>query len=180
MKHVECMKFSSKTLRVTRYALRDGERGVSLIEVVVMVFVATVLLFSIAEVAKLSFRTFSAKKFEYRAVLYLNEGIEALHAMRDESWTTKIAPITVSTTQYIVPTSNSWIFTASSPGQLDGVFTRTAVLQNIFRDTADDINPGGSTPDPDTKKATVTISWVSPVGPRSLSVDTYITNYLKN
>src|SRR3989338_11318456 len=101
MKHVECMKFSSKTLRVTRYALRDGERGISLVEVVVMVFVATVLLFSIAEVAKISFHTFSAKKLEYRAVLYLNEGVEALRAMRDESWTTNIAPITASTTYYI-------------------------------------------------------------------------------
>src|SRR3989344_6133361 len=167
------MKPSSKTIH-------NGERGISLVEVVVMVFVATVLLFSIAEVAKISFHTFSAKKLEYRAVLYLNEGVEALRAMRDESWTTNIAPITASTTYYVVPTANSWTATAVSPGQLDVIFTRTVTLQNVLRDSADDIDPAGSVADPDTRKVSVAVSWTSAVGPRSLSVDVYITNYLKN
>lgn len=158
---------------------RSTERGISLLEVVVAIAVAFVLLFSISEVATLSLRVLADKKREYRAVLYLSEGAEAIRAMRDESWDAKIAPLSASTTYYLVATVNSWNVANADPGKLDGTFTRTLVPQNVWRDGADAIAPSG-TLDPATKRFTVTVSWESGLGSRAISSDFYLTNYLAN
>lgn len=159
------------------------ERGISLIEVIVVIFVATVLLFSISQVAALSFRISSEKKLEYRAVLYVQEGIEAVRAMRDESWAAKIAPLTASTTYYFIPTANSWTLSTSDPGKLDGAFTRALVSQPMHRDASDNLVPAGtpgSVYDPDTKRVSVGVMWDAVGRTRNLSTDFYITNYRKN
>ena len=155
------------------------QKGISVIEIVIVVFVATVLLFSIAQVAGISFRISTEKKLELRAGYYAQEGIEALHAMRDESWATRIGTLTASTTYYVVPTPSAWTLSASNPGVLDGIFTRTAVTQNVSRDANDDIASSG-TNDPDTKKFTVTVTWGTQTGVHALAVDAYLTNLYKN
>lgn len=162
-----------------RSKIEDRERGISLIEIIVVIFVATVLLFSISQVAALSFRISSEKKLEYRAVLYLNEGLEAVRAMRDESWTAKIAPLAASANYYFVPTANSWTLSTTDPGKVDGVFMRTVVFQPVYRDAADAIASTG-TLDPDTERFSVTLSWDVANQTRTISADAYITNYLKN
>ncbi|MDO8558506.1 MAG: hypothetical protein Q7S09_04980 [bacterium] len=162
-----------------QYAIRNSQRGISVIEVMIVIFVATVLLFSIAEVAGLSHRISSEKKLELRAGYYAHEGVEALHAMRDESWSTRIGTLSASTTYYIVPTASAWILSSSDPGALDGFFTRTAVMQNVYRDTNDDIASSG-TLDPDTKKFTITLTWGTQTGTKTLAIEAYLTNLYKN
>ena len=156
------------------------DRGISLIEVVIVVFVATVLLFSVAQLAALSFRSSQDQKLELRAAYYAEESAEALRAMRDESWNARIGSLTASTTYYFVLTANAWTLSSANPGALDGTFTRTAVMYNVSRDAADDIVSVGGTNDPDTKKFTVRLDWNTQAGSRTLSSDTYLTNLLKN
>lgn len=155
------------------------QRGISIIEIIVVIFVATILLFSIAQVAGISFRVSTEKKLELRAGYYAQEGVEALRAMRDESWATRIGTLSAGTTYYFVPTPSAWTLSGSNPGALDGVFTRTAVMQSVYRDANDDIASSG-TLDPDTKKFTITVSWSTQTGAHSLAIDTYIMNLLKN
>lgn len=156
------------------------QKGISLIEIVIVIFVATVLLFSIAQIAALSTRALTEKKLALRAAFYTREGTEALHAMRDESWVTRIGGLVASTTYYFVPTASAWTLSSVNPEALDGVFTRTAVMQNVNRDTNDDITSSGGVNDPDTKKFTVTVNWNTQTGAKTLATDMYITNLYKN
>lgn len=158
------------------------QKGISVIEVVVVVFVTTVLLYSVVQLALLSLQVSREKKLELRAAYYVHEGVEAIRAMRDESWATRIASLTASSVYYIIPASNSWIFSASNPGPLDGIFTRTAIMQNVSRDAAtDDIDAsGGGVDDPDTKRFTVSAAWNTQTGPHAFSMHMYITNLFAN
>lgn len=156
------------------------QRGISLIEIVLVIFIASTALFAIAQVAALSVRVSAEKKTELRATYYLQEGLEALHAMRDESWAARIAPLSASSTYYVAPTASAWTLSGTDPGTLDNIFTRTVVMQNVSRDINDDIASSGGTNDPDTKKFTVTVSWNTQAGTRSVNTDTYITNLYVN
>ena len=156
-----------------------NQQGISLIEVVIVTFVATTLLFSISQVVTLAARASTEKKTSLRAAYYLEEGMEALRAMRNESWTSRIGGLTASTTYYFVPTANSWTISASDPGKLDSIFTRTVIAQNVYRDGNDDISSPG-TLDVDTKKFTVAVSWQSQCGAHTLTLDTYLANLFRN
>jgi len=157
----------------------SAQKGISLIEIVIVVFVATVLLFSITQVAALAVRISSEKKVELRGIYYAQEGMEALRAMRDESWNTRISGLTASTTYYFAPSANSWTLTTTNPGALDGIFTRTVVMQGVNRGANSDIAASG-TNDPDTKKFTVLVSWNTQAATRLISTDTYLANLYKN
>jgi len=54
-------------------------------------------------------------------------------------------------------------------------FTRKVVFENTFRDATDNIVETGGINDPNTKKATVTVSWQE----KQLEIITYFTNWAK-
>src|SRR3989344_972184 len=162
------------------FVRRSSQQGISLIEIVLVIFIASTVLFAVAQVATLSLRISAEKKIELKATYYMQEGLEALHAMRDESWTTRIAPLSASTTYYVAPTASAWTLSGTNPGALDGVYTRTVVMRDVARDAGDDIVSAGGTNDPDTKKFTVTVTWNTPAGTRLVDSETYLVNMYGN
>ncbi len=147
-------------------------KGFFLIEVVVAASIISavliLLLGSIQDSVEVSQRNLERTQASY----ILEEGAEAVKAIRDVSWTT-ITALTNGTDYYLSWNGTAWALT-TTPQSVDA-FTRKVIFSPVYRDGADDIASSG-TLDANTKKVTVTTSWVVPTGSKTESLVFYIAN----
>jgi hypothetical protein len=110
---------------------------------------------------------------------YLNEeAIEAVKVLRNQGWTTHIASLTSGTTYYPVVVSDNWTLSTTNPGEINDIYTRTVVFEDVYRDGNDNIAASGSgTLDPKTRKITATTTWTDHDVDKELVIETYITNF---
>lgn len=155
--------------------------GLILLEVVISVSILLIIFLSLIAVynnyIKISLNNIPLIKSSY----LLEEGVEAVKIMRDTSWSSKIAPITLDTNYYLVYDSGLATFdvTLTPENPIDSMYQRTIVFSSVFRDSDDDIQSSG-TLDPDTLKVTVTVSWYDGSTTTAKQLSTYITNMFSN
>ena len=155
------------------------EKGFGLIEILIVT-----ALIGIAFVALVAFLINSAG-LTFRvtrnteAVALAEEGVEAVRSLRDESWDTNIAALSAGATYYPVISGNQWTLTATDPGPVNNLYTRTVTVNNVNRDVNDDIAAAG-TPDPNTKEVIVVVTWAERQQTNDVTLTTYITNFLSN
>ncbi len=110
--------------------------------------------------------------------MLLVEGIEVVKFLRDESWSTKIEPLSTSTPHYLIFTSGDWeVLATSTP--IDNVFTRWFVFEDVYRDGNDDIAAVG-TYDPDILKLSMYVAATTKGSTTTESIQTYIANIFGN
>ena len=154
--------------------------GVGLVEVIVVVSIASVAFAALLSSAVFFLRGGLSSADRAQALYLLEEGVEAMRFMRDQGYTVNIAPNVNTGTFYLAPTTGG--FEATSTAQTDlGAFTRTVSLARVFRRNSDnDIVPQSSSDpkaiDPDTALLTVSVTW--PEG--TISTQTYITDLYDN
>ena len=156
---------------------RATQKGIVLIEVVIVVaillMVATGLIFANVVYIKTGSFTLSSTK----ATLLAQEGVEAVKYIRTSGWDSNIDSLTTGTTYYLAFEPSAWSAT-STEEVIDGKFFRSFVLDNVDRDSDSDIASSG-TLDSNTKKLTVSVSWVGMTGTTTKQIETYITNFLE-
>ncbi len=162
------------------YLYRGSERGMGIVEAVVVIAIASAAFGAILGSAVFFLRGGMANADRVQAAYLLDEGVEALRFLRDEGYTANILPL-VGTTFDVgaVPTG----YVATSTGALHlGAFTRTISMEAVHRRTSDDIIvPAGSadphTLDPGTVAVSVTVTW-----PRGIPITatTYISDIHEN
>ena len=108
----------------------------------------------------------------------LEEGLEAVTLLRDQSWTANIAPLAASTTFSLYYNGTTWT-KGTTTEYIDGTFVRNFVLNSVTRNGSDQISASGTT-DPNTRKVTVTISYPQGGGTTTQSLSKYITNLYAN
>ncbi|MCH8821839.1 type II secretion system protein [Patescibacteria group bacterium] len=113
------------------------------------------------------------------AVSLAKEGMEAVRNMRDESWKLNIKDLLTSTTYYPEISGNKWTLTTTAPPLINGLYTRTVLIDSVDRDVNADIVPSG-TLDDNTKRITVTVTWKENQKTEDVTIETYITNFLDN
>ena len=114
------------------------------------------------------------------AVSLAKEGMEAVRNMRDESWNLNIKDLTTSTTYYPVISGNKWTLTSTDPVLVNGLYTRTVLIDSVDRDVINaNIVPSG-TLELNTKRITVTVTWKENQKTEDVTIETYITNFLDN
>ena len=165
-----------KLLSTKRICLhKNAYRGFGLIEIVVGAAVLTTSLLGISfyyqQALKVSQRTGNF----VRAGFLMEEGIEVAKFFRDTSWT-NISGFTPGTTYYLSWTGSTWATTTTNTF-VDGMFERKLVIDNVSRDSNDDIVSSGGTLDAGTKKATVSVSWNEKGATTTKTVSTYLTNF---
>ncbi len=148
-------------------------QGFFLIEVIVAASIIAVslilLLGSIGDSVEASRRSLERTQASY----LLEEGVEAVKAIRDGAWSS-ISTTTNGTTYYLAWGGSAWALT-TTPQTIDG-FTRSVVFAAVARDVNDDIVMSGGTVDTGTRKVTVTTSWSAPSGIKTESLQLYIAN----
>jgi Tfp pilus assembly protein PilE len=151
-------------------------KGVGLVEVMIGIAIvvgatlASFVYFSLAiKVARQSAET-------VQAALLVEEGMEAIRAIRDNGYSTHITVIPTDTNRYLAFSGSEWQAT-STPSVIEGIFTRTFTLGEVRRDGSDDIVLSGGTIDPDVVEVRVVVSWEDESGgTKDLEASTYIAN----
>lgn len=149
--------------------MRDG---FGLIEIIIVVSIVTVTLFAFLQVGIAGIKLLRNEKENLEAVLLLQEALEAVRSVRDESWTANIALLTNGTAYYPVVENSKWKLTASNPGLVNNKYARSVSFEQVLRDGEDKISSTGTT-DPDTRKVMAAVSWSD----KTRTIATYITNF---
>jgi prepilin-type N-terminal cleavage/methylation domain-containing protein len=156
-----------------------NSRGMGLIEILIVLAIL-----GIGFLAIISFLIFSRGISHQtvrstEATSLAEEGVEAVRRLRDQSWSGNIADKAVATNYYLVISGGSWTLSASNPGVINNLYTRTVRFDNVYRDGSNNISSSGNL-DPNTKKLTVRVSWQEGSRNKEVVLTTYITNFLNN
>jgi len=155
------------------------EKGVGLIEIIIVGAILAIAFIGIVSFLINSRGITFQNTRNTQATSLTEEAMEAVRSMRDESWATSIATLTSGTTYYPVISGNKWTLDTTNPGPINGLYTRTVVIEDINRDANDDI-AGFGTADPNTKKVTAAVTWQENQVTKDVTLTTYITNFLEN
>ena len=163
-----------------RMHTETNSKGIGLVEAVVVISIVSVAFAAILSAAVFFLRGGLMAADRAQALYLLEESVEAVRYLRDESYSTNITPLIGAGQRYLAPTSNGLGATTSSSTILNA-FSRTIELTEVHRrNTDDDIVPSSSgdpkTVDPGTAHLLVIVSW--PNG--SVETETYVTDLYGN
>lgn len=152
------------------------EKGMGLVEVLIASSIMAASLISIMGVynalSKLSLRNTDSIQATYLA----EEGLEIVRVLRDKGWA-NIASTTASTTYSFFwnNASSTWMAT-TSPEEID-IFDRSVIFESVRRNANFSIVQGGmGTVDPNSRKVTVTVSWLTVSGTSTKVLEGYVFN----
>ena len=155
--------------------LSKKQKGFGLIEILIVGAVISIgFVGLVAFLVSSSGTTFKITRNTEAAAL-AEEGVEAVRSMRDESWSL----VSTAGTYYPEISVDKWTLLTSDPGLVNGLYTRTVTIEDVNRDVNDDIASSGS-PDDNTKRVTVTVTWNENQKTEDVTIETYITNFLDN
>ena len=148
-------------------------KGLGLLELLVVIAIISFALTSLVGLGNYALRISHNLKQNIIATNLASETIEAVKAMKNESWN-NLSSLNLETSYYPAQSGQKWI---AAPGAetINGL-TRQFVLSRVFRDTNDDIAPSGNL-DPETKKIIATVSWIEKGKSEQISLTAYLTNW---
>ncbi len=165
----------------------NKNRGVSVIEILVVVAIIGVTLSSILGASVLSLRQVGDTDLEARSQALTKETLEAVMNYRDgNGWNTDdpfdlydgLGVVALNTAYYPNMSSDTpakWQLLQGT-GQVEG-FTRTVEFQSVSRDSNSNIVQAGGTVDPNTKKVLAVVSWQDRGSVRQVTLEMYLTNW---
>ena len=164
---------------LTKYTQRD--RGIGIIEILVGSAIISLVLFSIVVAFHLYIQAGLKNTEKIQAAYLLEEGIEAVRFIRDNSWSIYIDPLSTTTQYRLYFNGAFWEITATGQPLIDGVFDRILTIEDVYRrDLDSDIvastSPDANTFDPNTKYITVNVSWAEGISTSTMEMQTYFTN----
>ncbi|MBI2611958.1 hypothetical protein HYW54_04425 [Candidatus Gottesmanbacteria bacterium] len=143
--------------------------GQSLVELLLAMGLAAILLPALLT-GLISSREGKAQQNQrVEAVSLLNEAVEATRSVKEKGWG-NIATSGLFHPE-IDPLDSSWLLVAAEESISN--FTRSISISDVYRDQSGNIVTTGGTLDPSTKKATITVSWASPL-PSQISSTLYL------
>jgi prepilin-type N-terminal cleavage/methylation domain-containing protein len=135
----------------------NAKSGFSLVEVIIASSILVSFISAILIGTNLYLKRSDQNKNDVKIGFLLEEGIEALKTMRDESWTNKINPLNEGQDYYLYFYAGKWTST-TTPQYTDNAYLRSFVLDEAYRDGNNDLSDSG-TLDSNTLLATVEVSW---------------------
>jgi type II secretory pathway pseudopilin PulG len=155
---------------------KNSKKGISIIEILVVISIITIALISIFGLIAFSLRTSTLMRETVQANNLAQETIEAVRNFRDgTNWETNGLGTLATSTVYHPGKSGDvppkWQLIIGEE-TVDG-FTRKVVFGQVNRDANDNIIETGGTLDSNTRKVTTTVSWRD----REVKIVTYLTNW---
>lgn len=168
------MKTQNTKHQTQIYGFRSRARayGFGVIEIVIVVAIVTGSLLAFLQTESLAIRLLRNEKENLEAVLLARESLEAVRAVRDESWTANIAPLSNGPLYYPVIENGKWKLASVDPGLINGKYTRHIFWEEVRRDAQDRISASG-TIDLGTRKVVSRVLWSG----KQEEIIAYITNF---
>ncbi len=165
------------------------QKGFSAAELIIAIFVLTIVSTSFYEIAVLSLKISKENKNEMKAAYLAEEGIEAVRNIRDQvAWIdaddgkTGIGEfdIDLNDTYYPIISGNSWELTSIDPGPINNRFNRKVVFKKLSRDpdTGDIEDVYNSVNDDENSRKIITIvTWQENGKDKDVTLISYLTNF---
>lgn len=136
----------------------NTSRGFGLVEILIAVSFVGLALAGLITLTNLTFKISQQAKNNLIAANLSAEALEAVRAIKEESWST-INNLTIGSPYHPQKSGSplKWSLAAGNEN-LNG-FTRQVVVENVRRDSQFNIVSSGGTLDSDTKKITASVSW---------------------
>ena len=173
---------NSKTLNPKSHKLKAD--GFGLIEILVSSAVITVSLVALVVATQLSYKIIAENSKKVRAEFLAEEGVEAARTMRDQSWSSNISARASGTSYYplFATSTNLWSLNEAGSEPLDGIFTPTITLEDVYRRNSDDAivsstSPESKTLDQGTREVISKVLWGDG---KEVEIRTYITDLFQN
>jgi type II secretory pathway pseudopilin PulG len=99
-----------------------------LVEVVIAASIITVFLVTLMATYSLYLRTAFSNLRKTQAVFLVEEGIEAVKLMRDDSWDARIVPLGTGSEHYLVFSGGKWATTTTN-SFVNGIFWRHFTIE---------------------------------------------------
>jgi len=151
----------------------------SLLEFVIATALVGFVAISLVQVGELSLRYSRFADNRTTATFLLQEGVEAVTMLRDESWDQHIASRTTDVDYFLNFSGPAYTLSETPSPFIDNKFERTIRFADVLRDAQFDIAASGNT-DTETKKITVTVSWFNKTATTTEQIEFYLTNLFKN
>lgn len=158
-------------------------RGIGLLEVVVAVAIIGVALGSVVISYSFYLKAALQNTDVIKATYLAEEGIEAVRILRDTSWTDELETLNFDTDYFLTyaTTTKTWSVTENADNNyVDGKYMRTLRLDEVFRDSNNDIVHIGGTEDAETILAEVMVSWSDRGATSTRSLKAYYTDLFSN
>lgn len=160
---------------------REGtKKGFSIVEIILITVIMGGTFVSIFTLFSLALVNAGIRAQATTANFLAQEALEAARNFRDgTNWGTNgLATLTLSSDYHPTQTGAPAQWTLAAGAEtISGVFTRKIVFREVQRDAADNIVTTGGTVDPDTRKATATVSWTERGRTHQVELQTYFTNW---
>ncbi|MBX4181332.1 prepilin-type N-terminal cleavage/methylation domain-containing protein [Candidatus Parcubacteria bacterium] len=151
-----------------------SSKGITLVEVLIASAIISVFIVALLSVHTLYLRSALKNSSSIQASYLIEEGIEAARFLRDSAWV-NISSLTPGTDYGMAFYNGTW--QASTTALYVDSFLRTVTVSAVSRDsTSRDIVTSGGVNDPNTRKITSSVSWVSNGATTTRSISTYLTN----
>jgi len=148
--------------------------GFGLIEILVASAVLSVVLVAVSGFYQTSLNVSQTTGERITAAFLLEEGLEAVKIMRDDSWS-DITNLTTGTPLYYNWTGTTWATTTTNIF-IDGLYERSFVVDDVYRDANDDIVFSGGTLDTGIKQVTVSVAWTRKGATTTRSISSYVAD----
>jgi hypothetical protein len=147
-------------------------RGVTAVEIAIGVSIASLVIVFAVQTIGLFVNANRVASEKTKAIYLTEEGHELLRWLRDGSWNT-ISALSTNNTYYFVTSTTSIGLTTTL--QNNGGYVRSFRLQNVYRNSSDDIvasTTGGAIADTSAKYVTMTTTYGNPT--TSVSITTIL------
>jgi Tfp pilus assembly protein PilV len=157
--------------------VRKLSAGFNLVEAVIAVTIAASFILALSSINTNYVRAAFGHEQFIRASFLAEEGMEATRYMRDESWSSRIAPLAVGVDYYLYWGGSYWQAT-TTPTNIAG-YDRRIRFEEVMRDSGNNISVSG-TLDPGTKLVTSQVSWQDHGATTTRSISGYISDIFDN
>lgn len=156
--------------------------GFGLVEIVVASAIISISIFSLSAVAVIGSRLQNQSLEKIRANFLAEEGIEVMRFLRDKSWDSNLALLNSGINYYLsfASSTSNWSIGSAIVPLTDSFFDRKITIDDVLRDSNDNIVISGGTNDPNSKKITVTVYWQERGATSTASLSTYLSDVFDN
>ncbi len=153
--------------------------GFSVLEIVVVLAALAIVAVVLGQLNVSFLGAVASGELRLRANAIGAETMEALKIIKAGAWS-DLSGLSVNTPYYLIYSTlaNKWSVSASDPGKIDGIFSRSFTVNPVNRDniTGQIVFLGGS-PDSKTLLVETNVDWVNKSANKNLKLTTYLTNF---
>jgi len=146
--------------------------GFAIIEILVISSVVVIAFAGIMTFYSFSLKATKQAEYQTKALNLAIQNIEAVQAMREESWN-NIANLTIGANYHLIQAGEPIKWSLEQGMQTQEPFTQSIIFEKVYRDMDDDIISIGGTEDASSKKVTTTINWQN----KNITLSAYLMNW---